>query len=277
MPLREFLTVPEEVLECANRASDYFENYGYIVSIEKQNVEHPYTPTLLVKRGSTTILAEVVAEMKMERLREWVRFGRSCSRDTRVAAVIRPAAVSATDEAELRTMGVGLFECNQGEVLEKAPPKDLSVQVDLPDITLMPKKLKKALGPVYEEFERSHWREGFEDACQALEAEARAYLIRGMKGGRILLVDAKGQVRKRTPDQINKLTLGQLASEFGNIAKQTHADSVLAQVLQQVNKDRVAVAHHKKKATTETRLRRNVGRHMWSIVRAFRALYGLSE
>jgi hypothetical protein len=71
------------------------------------------------------------------------------------------------------------------------------------------------------------------------------------------------------------LTLGQLAEAFGQIQNQNHADSIVGKVLALLNKDRVGVVHHKTKWTTEARLRRNVGKHMWNVVAALKELLGV--
>jgi len=72
--------------------------------------------------------------------------------------------------------------------------------------------------------------------------------------------------------QINKMTMGQLVHAFGLIQAQNHADSTIHKVLAILNKDRIGVVHHKKKAWTEKRLRTNVGQHMWKIVAALKLL-----
>ena len=68
------------------------------------------------------------------------------------------------------------------------------------------------------------------------------------------------------------MTMGQLADTFANIQNQNQADSLIGQTLKKLNRDRVGVVHHKGKARTETRLRTNVGQHMWAIVAALRRL-----
>jgi hypothetical protein len=148
----------------------------------------------------------------------------------------------------------------------------MALNVSLPKLETPPSQMRKILGPVYEQFNRSQWREGFEDACQAVETHARRYLAKGLASGRIALVTAKGKSRSLTTAQIDKLTLGQLAVAFAEIQNQNHADASIAKVLARINKDRVGVAHHKAKPATEARLRKNVGRHMWSVIAALKEL-----
>lgn len=71
------------------------------------------------------------------------------------------------------------------------------------------------------------------------------------------------------------MTLGQLAVAFGEIQNQNYTDSAVGKVLALLNRDRVGVAHHKRKATTEARLRRNVGKHMWNVAAALKELLGV--
>jgi len=68
------------------------------------------------------------------------------------------------------------------------------------------------------------------------------------------------------------MTMGQLAETFRNIQAQNHADNVIGRALATINRDRVGVAHHKRRKTTERRLRTNVGQHMWTIVAAMKEL-----
>ena len=129
----------------------------------------------------------------------------------------------------------------------------------------LPQAIRKMLGSTYEQFQRSQWREGFEDACQALERESRKYLKSGMKSGRIKIVTKKGPVTL-TAKQVDKLTMGQLADKYAAIQPQNHADGLIGQALKTLNSDRVGVVHHKTKKITEKRLRANVGGHVWTIV-----------
>lgn len=68
------------------------------------------------------------------------------------------------------------------------------------------------------------------------------------------------------------MTMGTLAKNFAAIQTQNHVDSRIAQALMTINRDRVGVVHHKSRATTERRLRVNVGGHMWAIIAALRLI-----
>ncbi len=125
------------------------------------------------------------------------------------------------------------------------------------------------LGPAYEQFARSQWREGFEEACQAFEVEARRYLKAGMRSGRVVIPNRRGTTA--TAD-VDRLTMGQLADAFSRIQHQNYADAIIGQTLKAVNRDRVGVVHKKVLKRTENRLRGNVGRHMWSLIEALKVV-----
>jgi hypothetical protein len=272
---RQFLTVAEELLEHGECVADFFAERGYAVKVEHMEIGYPYTPTLQCRRPPTTLLVELYASVPHDRVTAWTRYARSCSRDTRIAlALPHDAPRRPEDDSKLRSLGVGLYLSDGTKVEEAIAPRDMAVNVQLPELKTLPPKMRKVLGPVYEQFERSQWREGFEAACQAVEALGRKYLRDGMRAGRIVLVTKAGKVRSLTHKQIDRLTLGQLAEAFAQIQNQNYSDATVAKVLIRLNKDRVGVAHHKTKPATEARLRKNVGQHMWNVVAALKELLG---
>jgi hypothetical protein len=269
----KYLTVPEELIEHADAAAGYFRTYGYSVAIERQQIGFPYTPALVCRRQQTTLVVEMDSRIDLDRLEEWARYGHSCARDTRVAVVVdASASISAEAEGLLRERGIGLYVSASAGVNERIAPQDLAVNVQLPALASQKARIRKLLGSVYEQFDRSNWREGFEEACQVVESEARRYLKDGVKRKRIVVTDRIGRVRKLDAAAIERMTMGQLARAFQNIQRQNHTVAVVADVLGRLNKDRVGVVHHKAKRGTEIRLRRNVGQHMWAILAALKAL-----
>jgi hypothetical protein len=270
---RAYSTVADELREHADCVADYFEALGWTVKVEPQELGYPYTPTFRCRRPPTVLLVEVYASIRAERMRAWAGYAKSRNTDTRIAVALpRDAPRGMEDDAKLRDAGIGLYLSEGDRAIEVIAPMDMAVNVELPELKTLPPKMRKALGPAYEQFKRSQWREGFEDACQALEAHTRAYLATGIASGRISLVAAKGRSRTLTPAQIDRMTLGQLAEAFERIQNQNYADATVGKVLALVNKDRVGVVHHKRKSTTEARLRRNVGKHMWNVVAALKEL-----
>jgi hypothetical protein len=273
---RGFLTVPEDLLECAEAIATWYEVHGYSVKVEPSDAAYPYTPTLRCRRPPTTVIVDVAKHVRLDRADEWSRYGRSCTKDTRIVVGV-PDTVARSNEidARLQELGVGLFVAGETPAREVLLAQDLAVNVQLPTLGSLPRRLRPLLGPVYEQFHRSHWREGFEDACQVLQVEGAKYLARGMHSGRIVVLDSIGRRRRLTQDQIERMTLGQLGVAFANIQTPNHPDTVIATVLVQINKDRVGVAHKKRKSSTEVRLRRNVGQHMWRVVTALKSLLGV--
>lgn len=271
----KFRTVPEEMIEDACAYANYFQTHGYTIKVEPSELGYPFTPSMKVHREQTDIMVEVDSGHREERLEAWVRYARSLTRDTRIAIALQAGrSLSHTEEDKLREAGVGLYTLNQS-VVERIAPRDIPVNVALPPLTSIHPKLRPLLGGVYEQFERSHWRAGFEDACKVLEREAARYLKRDIRSGRIVVLDSKGKPRKLTNKIIDKLTMGQLKDCFANIVSQNYADSAIAAALERVNKDRIGVVHRMNRAATENRLRKNVGQHMWVIIDALKVIQGL--
>jgi hypothetical protein len=269
---RTYRTVAVELIEYADVAADHFDASGYKVLVERDELGFPYTPTFVLKRHPTTILLEVGNNIQMARLEDWVKYGKSCGADTRLAVCLpHTVAVSAEDVGRLGDRAIGLYIAFKDRVVEQLAPADLALNVVLPDRAALPRKVRELLGSAYDQFARSQWREGFEDACYVLETEARSYLKKWSKTGRIKVL-RKGVPTTLSANQINKMTMGQLVNAFSLIQAQNHADSTIHKVLAILNKDRIGVVHHKKKAWTEKRLRTNVGQHMWKIVAALKLL-----
>src|SRR5260221_525560 len=162
MPKRQFLTVPDELLGCINDAADHLEGYGYKVRLEKAEIDYPYTPALYCRRAKTTLFIEVDQRIDHDRLEEWAQFCKSCRADTRIAlAVPIDHIVGPADDARLRQSQIGLFRAGGGHCIEVVPAMDLALGVALPPLRTLPLRLRADLGPVYEKFNRSEWRDGF--------------------------------------------------------------------------------------------------------------------
>lgn len=272
---RPFLTVPDELLEHAECAADGLTMLGYRVTVEVRELGQPYTPTLVTRRKRTRMVVEVMSTIDLPRVEEWVRYARSTGRDFRVAVVVPETSdVDGPTVGHLKTLGVGLFRSRVGDLVEQIAAKDLGLNVSLPDPKKIPPKVRPLLGPVYEQFDRSNWREGFGDACTALEQEARKYLKQGMESGRVVLVGRGGMAAKTTSKEIETMPMGLLAEAFAKIRNPNKTDSAVGEILGRLNRDRVGEAHHKGKPVTENRLRKNVGSHMWSILEGLRLLLG---
>lgn len=274
MPQWDFLTVADELLVPAIATADYYDGLGYAVATEPRELGYPFTPTLRCKRHSTTCFIEISEAVPLDRLREWVAFGRSARADTRVLlAVHERVSLSAKNGVALKNLGVGLVIVSSRGVTEAMPAQDLAVNVELPDTSGDSKRLRTVLGPVYEHFDRNQWREGFEEACVALETAARAYLWKTLDSGRTVVLTDKGNPKGLTKAKVYRMTMGALARDFRNLSQQNHSDSVIGDTLTLVNDDRIRVAHKKRTAAAERALRANVGAQMWRIVGALREIY----
>lgn len=272
MAARGFKTVPDELLEHAAAVAEWYENLGFSVKTEPADASYPYTPTLRCRRPPTRVFVEVQGSLSMARAEEWSRFGRSCTTDTRVVLAMPDTVTRTNDEdSQFEALGVGICVSSADGVREAIAAHDLAVNVELPDLKTLPKKVRKCLGPVYEEFGRSHWREGFEDACQVLQVESAKYLTKGVENGRVTILDKRGRRRSVTAEMIDRMTLGSLAVVFASIEVPNHPDTVISEVLNRINKDRIGVAHKKAKPITEGRLRKNVGQHMYRVISALKA------
>ncbi|MGA7705782.1 MAG: hypothetical protein WB998_12900 [Solirubrobacteraceae bacterium] len=270
----DFVTLAEALVGPAEAIESYFENLGYRVQREPTALAYPYAPTMRCKRNRTTIVVELDDAIRLDRASEWVRYGCSLNSDFRVA-VATPAETARDLQAEdaLRAEKAGIYIAG-GPVMEVCAPHDLSLNLALPELAQLPHKVRKCLGPMYEQFEHSHWREGFESGCQAFEVECRKYLKAGMASGRIVVLDKRQRVRTLTDEGIDRMSLGQLKVAFGNIQTPNHADTALADILAKINPARVGVAHHKTTPATEVKLRKNVGRNVWLLVAGLRKVCG---
>lgn len=268
-----FVTLAEDLIGPAETIEQYFDGKGYKVVREPQVLAYPYTPTLRCKRDRTTIVVEVDSAIRAGRIREWVRYGCSLNSDFRVAAAIPAQATRALEvEDGLRGDKAGIYIIGDA-VTEICMPHDLSVNMALPELAGLPVKVRKALGPMYEQYEHSHWREAFESGCQAFETECRRYLKESIASGRVMVLTDKGRARSLSDKSIDKMSLGMLAAAFANIKAPNHSDTALASILAQINPNRIGVAHHKTSAATEAKLRKYVGSDVWLFVAGLRKIY----
>jgi hypothetical protein len=264
--MTKFLTIPEELIGAADAAVDYFRNHGYKIKIEHRDLAYPYVPAFIAARTPTNLIVEIGSAVDVERMRQWLRYCRSCSRDTRIATCVRHEAdVPASIQMILRREGIGLYYTND-DFMEILPPNDQALTLQLPDLQRFAAAVRDLLGPSYEKFERGDWRESFSDACQAMENEARAHLKRSLTSGRIKVLDKNGRPRKLTNAQIDRKTIGQLHHDFDQIQSPNYLDSQISKALAAINPDRVGVVHKKRRHRTEASLRRNVGHLMWTII-----------
>lgn len=265
----EFLTVPEELIRVAQDSAAHLRSLGYKVSIEPRKLAHPYMPALTARRQTTTMILEVVGDINMRRIEEWVAFSKSCSSDTRFAVALdQDSSLAQADLMSLAELKVGVLVRSDQGVQERLPPADLTVDLSLPELGSFSRCTREALGEAFEEFSRNRWKDGFDKACQAVERESRKYLERHVGRGRIVFSKPNGTgVEKVSGSTIRKSTLGQLGQLFERILAPTHNDSTGHTLISELNPDRVRSAHNKQDGRREARLRRVVGQQMWAITK----------
>ncbi len=262
--MAKFLTVPDELVETAQAASDYFAATGYRVRVEHREAGYPFVPALVVSRRPTTVIVEVSSDIDKARLKTWCQFARSCASDTQVCLVTTGDSPAAAKAQELRELKVGMLTLGPNRLLQEILPRhDLAMQMELPELANAKPAVRRALGPAYEQIDRGMWREAFETACLALETQSRAYLWTALERKRLQLIKKSGVPIKIKKSDVMNGTLGKLAWLIERAYPHNHVDALLATTLPRINKNRVDVAHYKYRR--EQALRRNVGKHMWAI------------
>ena len=266
-----YQTIGADLVDHAEITVKHFRGVGYTVRREIHETDFPASATLLCRRGHTRVIVEIHARINMTNIEQWTRYAQSCSTDTRVAVVV-PDTVAAKSEAKIRALKVGLYISDSVNLTEKCSPRDLALRAALPELKSV--KLKKLFGAAFQKFEGDDWRDGFGEASEVVEQEARRYLKAGVKSGRLIVLDAKGHPKPPTEKQIDKLTMGQLKDTFARVQTLNQADSIIYEVLDLVNPDRIRKVHKKMSNAAEMKLRANVGQHMWRLVKAMRAMLG---
>lgn len=270
----DFVLVAEDLIDAVVRYANWLVSRGFRVETEPYDLEYPNSPVLKGVRGKENYYFEVASAVNVSRAEEWVKYGKASSADTRyVVAIAGGRPVSPSDLARLTTLGVGVDIIETNDVHPMCGAHDLSLNVEFPRLT---PKLHKSLGNARDLFTRGSWKEAFEDACLALEMESRAFMKKAIRSGRVAFVDNKGKSVSYTEAQIGHMTLGALATAFGNIANPSQTESRVAQALKRINPKRVTVAHFKHKPGTkrERELRTQVGKDLIVIVNAMKMLTG---
>jgi hypothetical protein len=269
-----YLTVADELIEYADGAIRYFRNKGHAIKVEPEDLGFPYTPTFTAKLSHTLVICDVQDRVNVDRTLEWVQYARTCQRDTRViVALAGSVMVKPRDEQKLSAFGVGVLMCSAENCYEKLIAIDQALALSLPELTTLPPKVRRVLAPAYDQFARGDWREGFKTACQSFELEARSYLEKALRLGKVQLVTPTGKYSKVKPATISRATQGQLAGYYRTIAAPNKTEAFLEQALARLNDDRVRAIHYGTSGHTEARLRRNVGQHMLVIINALKYVH----
>ncbi len=270
-----FNTVATELLEHAEVVYEHFRGLGYNVKVEPMEAHYPARPTFICRRDHTVLAILVFGRFDMVLLNDWVSLAKSLKQDFRIVICIpKECSVKQLPKHQLdcNKLGIGVYVSADGQLQRLQEPSDQNINVVLPDLGAKPRRVRKTLGTAYEHVQAGRWREGFEEACKALEQDARPYLERAIDAGR-LTIYKNGKPKNPTVEQIRKMTLGQLGVAFADAQPLNSTDTHVSKALTQINADRVGVAHKNKQASTERRLRKNVGLNMHIIVRAITELH----
>src|SRR5437016_3062497 len=108
VPRRAFQTIPDELLEVADAAAEYFDSVGYTVRVEAADLGFPSTPALLCSRQRTRLVVEVDNTVRVPRIEDWAAYGRSAGQDFRVVLCLpREQCLASDGETHLRRLGIG--------------------------------------------------------------------------------------------------------------------------------------------------------------------------
>lgn len=269
MAASPYKTLSESSLSAAEDAETYFGNLGYAIKRESSEMGFPFTPAFVATRQPTKVVVEVLSEVDADRIDEWKCYCNACQTDTRMM-FIATKPVTADVMALLAKHKMGLIHFSNGVRTHVLESMDIAFQILLPDLSGLPRSLRAVLGPAYEHFERKNWREGFEDACIALETQVRPYLWNAIDTGRLTIYSKNGSVKNMTKAQVFRMTLGQLGAAFRSSAPVNHLDSTLGDLILNINSERIKVAHKKYKA--ERTLRQKVPLHTLSIINAMKKI-----
>lgn len=274
MAKKNFQAVPTELIEHAETLRRHLDMLGYRINLEPHELGYPQAPTIVGKLRHKTVIYEACSKIDIKNIRQWVAFCKSCSEDTRFALCIPESSISthlSKHQKECQSIGVGIYVSDSSTIKEFSAPKDLSLKLELPDLSTLPKAIRSLLGPAYELINRGEWREGFFQGCKALEQKAANYLVDAINTGRLNIYE-KGVIKNPTPATIKRLPLGALKDTFSKAQPQNSTDSMLFKTLKAINPDRIPQAHKVPTSKQEANLRKNVGTNMHAIVQALKSM-----
>jgi len=274
MPTNTYNWVPDDLVEVADEIRTWAVNRGYTVKVEKSSDGFPFPPTFQCTRTKLErLLVEVIPDWQEVRMQTWVAYAKTCKSELKVCiGVPHGLILSQSIITKIRKAGVGLMRSGGGNTYFEIEPVDATMDVSLPPRESLKQETKVLLGAVYDHFEASRWREGFEEACKVFEKSAKGYLKKWVRTGRVRFVTRNGIIAhpNRT---IDRFTLGQLGKAFESIQAQNSSDEAIKRAIDSILKDRNNLTHNKWNLKTEKRLRNNVGHHMWIITQALTETY----
>lgn len=271
MPLR-FVTLGDELVEYAEAFAAKMRGEGFTVRAEFDDGSMPRAPTVMGSIGNARHFADVCEGVVRTDIERWVSYCRSRSSETYFSLVVHERATLRSELLVwLREQGIGIFIAQNGAVTEIAAPRDLALNLALPNLDGESRSLRRMLAQVYAAFDRGDWFNGFRDACQILEAQARRHLKRLVSDGSVSF-SRNGQPKVYTASQIQRMTQGQLAGAYAEIVIPTAKEQTIARALAHLNPDRIGAVHRADDRSVRRRLRQKVGTHMWMLVNGLREL-----
>jgi hypothetical protein len=162
---------------------------------------------------------------------------------------------------------VGLCVHDDQMLRELRAPADLAVQISLPELTDLKDTVRPLLAPAFQKVREGDWRDGLGHAYLEVEQNARDYLVQGINSGRIVAT-----VRRRKQSvplgaaEVERMTLGQLKNAFQGIQNQTYKEALIGTTLAMIHETRDGLAHGRRTARVEEKLRAQVGQNMYAVI-----------
>src|SRR6185312_4170114 len=135
-------------------AHSHLDMNGFVVRVEKANIEYPRTPTLIGKRGHSKLFVEVIDKFDRAVALMWIRYGQSCDTDVQFAIALPDNPGPSQGDIMFATANkVGiLIVAESGTPTEVVQPVDLALRVNLPDLASLPKAVRRVAAPFYSKF-----------------------------------------------------------------------------------------------------------------------------
>lgn len=272
----EFNTIPEELLHVAVDSAVFFEEQGYTVHIERRDIGFPFVPAFVAEMEHETHVVEVTSNPDSDRCERWVRYAQSQASDTRFHIAVR--GVPDLDPKVLAlaiSKRIGLLHHNDENIQTIREAADLAVHVALPEIRELRPKLRPLLSRPFRKIRDGDWRDGLEGAYHEVEQLARDYLKDGVEKSTIkVVISNKKTTRVVSPEEIDRMTLGQLGVAFSNIEKKNQKDSLIGATIAMINQSRIDLAHKRKNPRAEENLRRSIGQNMYAVMNCLEEITG---
>lgn len=268
-----FLTISDDLIHVANDAFAHFTDSGFNLEIEPTDLGFPTTPALVCRRGHERVVVEIISGFDKTRLKRWVDYCKSQTEDSRFCVIaFRPSDVENKLIEFCSTHSVGLIVHDNEKLMPMRAPVDLAVHAALPELSDLKASVRPILAPAYQKFADGDWRDGLYAAYSEVEEMARENLIAEIDSGKSIYRTYRGKQVEVTSKEAGKMTLGQLAIAYGNISKPTHKDARIHQTLSLINETRVGLAHKRKKAEVEKKVRTEAGMHIHAVTNCLEEL-----